>query len=349
MATRERDLALTATHADGSTLHYAIDYDRGVHEQDGAGGSGASLLFWCNWEERFKFKEILLGYNEIVDGGSGGTRSLSRINPFGYHNGYTNDSSYVDWLYCVDAQTRGEAPLPTSTVAAVTEAGITNIARWPHYKYAAIEAKFVALLHDIYEDADIVVDGETREWLRNCIVEDKPGGKYSQDRQQPYLWTTDQTPVKFAPGFWDPYEDIVVHWLDVPWYPLKAIRNCIGRVNESNILKGARGLPLGIQNGCALLVAAEVLVKPKLLNRRYADITYYIRRIQKPKEEGETNDHGHRELPRIIEVDVSGVNKNRRRWEFISLDGTNSVANGNMLYDEADYDQLFAVPDSADL
>lgn len=346
---RERDLSLTVNHDDGTPIKYAIEYDKSqLREQDGAAGSGASMLFYCNWHERFKFKEVLLGYSEIKD--SGGSRTLHRVNPQGYPNGYINTEVYENWIYCVDTQTYGEAPLPTSSSEDVIDAGgIQNISRWPHFKYACVEAKFVSLLHDIKEDDDIVHEGERREWLRNCIVEDKPGGKYSQDRQQPFRWITDGTPVKFAPAFWDAYEDIVVHWMDVPWVPLKAIRNCIGRTNITNFLKGARGLPLGIQVGCALLVAAEVTVKPKTLNRRYADITYYIRRVQKPAEEGETSDHGHNELPRIVEVEISSVKYMRRRFEYISLDGTASTANGNMLYDEADYDQLFEVPEIADL
>lgn len=346
---RPRPLQLSYTHPDGTVVRYAIEYDRpNPAERDGANGSGASMLFYCLWEQRFKLKEILLGFNEIKDTGS--ERYLRRVNPTSYHNGYTNPESYEGWLYCIDIETFGEAPLPTSSFDDATEAGITNVSRWPHYKYACIRAQFVGLLHDILEDEDTTsVDGR-REWLRNCIIQDKPGGKYTQDRQQVFKWVDDSAPAKFAPAFWDAYEDITVQWLDVPWVPLKAIRNCIGRVNITNILKGARGLPDGIAVESALLVAAEIVVKPKVLNRRYADITYYIRRVQKPAMDDEVSDHGHNELPRIVTEDLgSGTMGPRRRFIYLSLDGTTSTRIGNMLYDLADYEQLFEVPDSVDL
>lgn len=344
-----RDLELFVIHDSGDEVRYSIEYERPApQERDGANGSGASMLFYCNWKDRFKMKECLLGYNEIKD--VSGTRTLHRVNPMSYHNGYINDTNeYEGWVYCIDTETFGENELPT-LAADKTEAGISNIDQWPHFMYAKMRAQFVSLLHDVKTDEEVVVDGERREWLRNCIIEDKPGGKYTQDRQQVFRWVDDETPVKFAPAFWDAYEDIVVHWLDVPWVPLKAIRNCIGRVNEGNILKGARGLPLGIAVESALLVAAEITVKPKTLNRRYADITYFIRRIQKPAIAPDVSDYGHNELPKIIEVDTGGgVMKPRRRFIRISLDATTGVNEGNPLYDLADYDQLFEVPASVDM
>lgn len=346
---RYRDLSLTYPHESGVDLPYSVECENsGPYERDGNGGSGASLVYHCNWVDRFKFKEALMGYAEIK--GENGSRYLHRVNPAGYHNGYRNAETYENWLYCVDTETTGEFVLPT-TVADREEAGITGLPSWPHFKYATIRAQFVSLLHDLKEDEDIVFDEQRREWLRNCIVEDKPGGKYQQDRQQPYKWTDDQTPVKFAASFWDAYEDVVVHWLDVPWVPLEPIRNCIGRVNDGSILKGARGLPHGIPYGCALLVAAEIVVKPKVLNRRYADVTFYIRRVQKPRDPADPLlGHGHNELPKIVEVDVGGgVMKNRRQYLRISLDGTTDIGYGNQLYDEADYDQLFQAPDTTEL
>lgn len=362
----DRPLSLSITHTDANGGTTSVDYseEKSPHrlgqfmEMSSPEGSGTTRIYYCKWEKRYLFCEALEGFNELHDAAPLGinTKYIRRANPHGYEKGYYDTpatySGARNWQYCVKTEVIGERE--GEKYEAPSGGSVTY---QPWYKYAVVRATYAALDYDLAEDStvyEVLGSGgsyRAKEWQRNCRILYKQGGKYTVDRSNYLKWATDppESPLQtvspdnavgsgFGVARWEPFADLVVQWLDVPFIPLLAMRRCQGKVNQELFLDGHPDYLGGFDPETMLFLGGEPVRNTTRLNRKTYNITYYFREVHIRPTGTDTDPYGHNHLPRLIE------NQTKRKYQRVSYDGLTALTTGTPFIDVEEFDLLFKAP-----